>query len=159
MSTRNEQLATAVEQQSRETIEFLRGLSDADMNEPCADPSGATVGAVVAHLGEGYDQVLGWIESVAGGTAAPIGNVGRQHGPHTHDTAERIELLRHGGEDWAALLRRFDDGQLDRVPPAAENITDGTRTLGEIMQSMLEHQSAHVEYVRQAVSGRSVDAR
>jgi hypothetical protein len=159
VSTRNEQLASAVEQQSRETIEFLRGLSDADMNEPCADPSGATVGAVVAHLGEGYDQVLGWIESVAGETTAPIGTVGHRHEPHAHDTAERIELLRLGGEDWAALLRRVDDERLDRVPPAAENITDGTRTLAEIMQSMLEHQSTHVEYVRQAVAGRSVDAR
>jgi DinB superfamily len=155
VSTRNEQLAVAVETQSRETVEFLSGLSDADMNAPCADPSGATVGAIVAHLGEGYDQVLGWIEKVAWGTAAPAGTAAHRHDPHEPDLSAQIELLRRGGADWAALLRRFGDEQLDRVPPATEGITDGSRSLAEIMDVMLDHQATHVNYIRQAVAGRT----
>jgi DinB superfamily len=158
VSTRNEQLAILVETQSRKTIEFLSGLSDADLNTSCADPGGATVGAVVAHLGAGYDQVLGWIEKVAWGAATPAaGGHRHDHGPV--DLRAQIELLRRGGADWAALLRRFGDEQLDRVPPATEGITDGSKSLAEIMRMMLDHQAIHVNYIRQAVTGTTAAAQ
>lgn len=149
MSDRSERLAATVEQQSREMLEFLGGLGEAELRAPCGDPGNETVAHVVAHLSDGYEQVLDWIERTAAGLpprAAPAHT-------HRHDdtTSAQLDRLRAGGAAWATLVRGLDDTQLDQVPPAAPGIADGTSTLGHILGLMIDHQTAHLAHIRAAV--------
>jgi hypothetical protein len=161
VTDRGEQLASTIDQQSREFAQFLTGWTESDLRLPCADPSGSTVDAVLSHLGEGYDLVLGWLERVAKGAPAdgpgsPGGDPAADGHAHDHQPGSlrtHAERLRRGEQTWAALVRGLSDAQLDLVPPAAQDITDGTRPLAEIMDRMIEHQSIHLDYVRDAVPG------
>jgi hypothetical protein len=171
MGERGEQLALTIEQQSRELLVLLGGLSESDLRASCEDPSGSTVEAVVHHLGEGYDDVLAWLERSAWGT--PADGPGRpapppgphrqpgphgahlQPGPHGDHLAGQIEHLRDGGVRWAALVRGFGEEQLGKVPPATPGVTDGSKTLAEIVDLLIDHQQAHVTYIRRALPERA----
>lgn len=164
---RSEELASTIDRQSRDLDRFLAERSESDLRLPCADPGGSTVGAVLSHLGEGSDIVLGWLEAVVKGGSGS----GNGHGPsvpgadeaghgHDHDSGPadlraHAERLRRGGQTWAALVRGLSDAQLDQVPPLTKDITDGTKPLAEIMDRMIEHQLIHLDYIRAAVTGQA----
>jgi hypothetical protein len=156
VSPRSDSLADRIETRSRELTSFLTGLGEADLRAPTEDPGGRSAGEVVAHLGEGYHEVLAWLGRAAqdpSGAAdtAPAGDGHHDHGGPV-DVPAVVHELEHGGVRWAALVRGFTDGQLDRVPPATPGYTDGQRTLEQIVTSMLEHQEAHLNSIRRAVA-------
>ncbi len=162
MADRSEQLASTIDRQANDLDQVLAGLTDSDLELPCADPGGATVGEVLSHLGEGSGMVLGWLDLVASGAPAgdqdSAGTQGHAGHGHGHDAGAgsvrgHAERLRQGGETWSELVRGLSDEQLDQVPAAAENITDGTTTLAGIMALMIDHQSAHLDYIKTAVTG------
>jgi hypothetical protein len=174
-------IAATIDDKSRELVDFFAGLDRSDLRTACADPNGATVAAVLEHLDEGYDQALGWLRLAAAGALPAAGppavpapaDHGHDH-PHPHehphphdhehphdhdhggsDVAAATEHLRRGGEVWAEMVRGFTPEQLDLVPPATPGITDGTRSLGDILVDLLDHQMAHLAYARQAVADRA----
>jgi len=147
VADQSEQLASEIEKQNAELAHFFAGCTDADLRRPCADPSGATVAAVLGHLSEGYDLVLGWLARTTGSqVAVPAGG----EADDLHAYAERLAA---GGRAWATLTSGLDDAQLGTVPPATPDITDGTKPLGSIISHMIEHQSIHLNYVKDAVTG------
>ena len=169
MNDRTERLAVTIEQKNEEMLDLLAGLESSDLDRPCADPGGSTVGAVVAHLAEGYGLVLGWIARTTGqetdgqrADASPAPQTHDHtlhHGEPERDVVEHIAQLRAGGAVWAALIRGLADDQLERVPAATPMITDGTQTLADIMEMMVEHQSAHLTYIKEAVADPAVPSR
>lgn len=154
MGDRTVQLAATVEDASREVVEFFAALDPADLRLPCADPSGGTVGAVLHHLDDGYDMALAWLRAVS--TEDGPAPVAHQHDSHDNgDAAAQVERLRRGGETWTEMVRGFTDVQLDRVPPATEGITDGTKSLADVVLVLVDHQMAHLGHARQALADRA----
>lgn len=164
---RTERIAADIDVKSREMVEFFAGLGAADLSAACADPNGATVGAVLEHLDEGYDLALGWLRLAADGqlpaSAAPPAHDHSHDHDHDHDHGERdpaaaIEHLKHGGEAWSAMVRGFTPGQMSRIPPATPGITDGSTPIGEILLDLVDHQMTHLAYAQQAVAARRATA-
>jgi hypothetical protein len=57
VTERSSQLAAKAERQLSDTVEFLAGLADSDLQTPCDDDrAGETIGAVAAHIAQGYGQ-------------------------------------------------------------------------------------------------------
>ena len=153
MGDRGIQLASRIEQQNSELARFLNARTESDLRLACADPSGSTVDAVLSHLAEGYDLVLGWLEGVANGEPpGPAGHEHHHHGNGSGNLSAYIEHLSRGGRAWESLTRGLSDAQLEQVPPATPDITDGTAPLAEIIDRMIEHQAIHVDYIRNAVT-------
>lgn len=209
MSETGDDLPTKIELLRTESIVFLSGLSTSDLDIPCDDLGGSTVGQVVSHLGEGVPEVLKWLDASLApvGTAAAAGPVhghgpgaagggglhakllglfrrhrggsaaghGHDHGhghahghdhphphphPHGHGTAadpmaqvtSTIALLDSGLADLAERLRTLPPVQLERTPPAAPGITDGTVPLGRVVSLMADHQFDHLGVMSKAVA-------
>jgi len=145
----SEALAITIEQQCRDVVEFFSGLNEAELRAPCGDPSGDTVAAVLDHLGDGYGEVVGWLCEVAGAPAPATAAVA---GDHAHGPAAAVERIASGASLLAGTVRGLSQRQLDLVPPAKPGFTDGSKRLSEVIGGMIGHQTAHVDYVKQAVS-------
>jgi hypothetical protein len=157
MSERGNALAAKAEKSYADLIEFLQSLNEADLTAPCEDPSGKTVGAVAGHLAEGAEQLFSWGATVLHGG----GPTGAAPSGHSHDTAvlstttqlnDAVALFNRAGTAAISLLRFLTDEQLDSKPPAAEGISDGSATLAEVIDDLMEHQTEHVRFMRDAVA-------
>ncbi|MGO9082790.1 MAG: maleylpyruvate isomerase N-terminal domain-containing protein [Streptosporangiaceae bacterium] len=180
MRDRTDQIISNVDRVNSELIDFLAHLTDADLATPCDNPAGPTVGAIVTHVGEGSPEVFRWLTSVIEGTASPdpapsaMDDHAHDH-DHEHsrehadgaghdeqvaqlDPAAMIELMRAGKPVMVGLLSSLTDEQLDRTPPAAAGITDGTRTLFQVISDMVEHQAEHLADMRAALAARAGSA-
>jgi hypothetical protein len=159
MGKQASEIAAQIERENARLIDFLSGLTDAQLRARCDDHAGATVGAVAAHLADGARQVLNWMH---GGDSQPQAEsaapTAGDH-PHAHDApdvavGEVIELLKESGAKSASLIRGLTDDQIGNVLPAAEGIADGKTPLGQVAANMLAHQAEHVNNMMEAVAQR-----
>jgi hypothetical protein len=177
MSHHAQHIARDADVLRREVVEFVSGLSPVDLSAGCDDDSGDTVEHVLTHMQDGVPQVLGWFSQALAPTTAHqrlLAKVlrrapghGHQHG-HGHDHGHRSRSPRasSGGSrpaDLAAdldaslsasvrLVSQLSDADLDRVPPPAPGVTDGTLSVRQIVSGMIEHQRDHVRTMERAVA-------
>jgi hypothetical protein len=157
MSERGNQLATKSEKSYTDLIAFLSNLSEADLKAPCADPSGATVGHVAGHLAEGAEMLFSWGGAVLHGAPVPGGAPTGEHN-HSHanittatQLGDAVALFNRAGTAAISLLRFLTDEQLDSIAPAAEGISDGTLTLEQVIDELMDHQNEHLAFMQEAV--------
>ncbi len=173
MSDRAERLADRLEQKVGEVMEMSAAVTDEQLRLRCADPKGSTVGAVLSHLREGTDDVLAWAARFhdSGGTAAPAAHLHDHDHGHVHDdddhehdhehdhdhvpdAAEQAGTVAALGRARSVLggtVRGLSDEQLDYVPPATKDVTDGSLTLEGIVVAIVEDLDKHMAYVAAAV--------
>lgn len=65
-----------------------------------------------------------------------------------------LELVRARREIFTEFLAKLTDEQLQSVAPAAPGITNGTRTLAEVIDDMIDHQAQHLAYMRGSMERR-----
>lgn len=158
MSERGTELMAKVSRQLDEMAEFVRNLNEADLRKPCPDDdAGDTVGAVVAHMAEGYHSVGRFLQStgyVPGSLAT-----GKSHGHgHGHERAHAPEAVPDvldrltSGKTPIGLLADLTDEQFDSVPPAVNRFADGRRTLERVIDAVIAHQAAHLVTLERAVT-------
>jgi hypothetical protein len=155
VSERSEPIATTIERSNHAMVSFLGDIRPDQLAIACADDGGETIGAIVAHLAEGYEQILGWIQRSTGGPVSP------PPAPRVRTDIFVGQVARLGqlGVEWAALVRGLTNEQLDLVPPATTGITDGSLTLGSVMDELLEHQRLHLTYIDKALGELGSRAR
>jgi len=159
MGERGTRLMEKANGQLSEIIEFFGTLDEADLRKPCADESaehsaGDTVGAVAAHMAEGYHH-LGRFLQAAGyvpGQPAAGNNHGHDHG-HAPEALPGIRDRLTAGKVPLGLLADLTDEQLDSVPPAGSSrFSDGRRTLEQVIDAVIAHQAAHLVTLKRAVA-------
>jgi hypothetical protein len=159
MSERGTRLMAKADGQLSGMIEFLGTLDEADLRRPCADESaedsaGDTVGAVAAHMAEGYHH-LGRFLQAAGyvpGPPATGNNHGHDHGRAPEALPEMRDRLT-GGRAPIGLLAELSNEQLDSLPPAGSSrFSDGRRTLEQVIDAVIAHQAAHLLTLKRAVA-------
>jgi hypothetical protein len=143
------------ERQISELSVLLSTAEEAVLRGPCPGREklgDGTVTAVALHTADTYLRIAGFIHGHA--QHAHTGAVVHKHG----SAAERIdpsELIRRLANARRALgaLGQLTDEQLDAVPAAGRaRFCDGTRTLEEVLASMLRHQGHQIEALRAAVA-------
>jgi len=142
-----------------EMVEFFGTLDEADLRNPCpdddtGDSAGDTVGAVAAHMAQGY-HFLGRFLQAEGYVSGPP-STGNKHS-HDHGHApEALPDIRDrltGGKAPIGLLADLTDEQLDSVPPAGSSrFSDGSRTLEQVVDAAIAHQAAHLVTLQRAVA-------
>ncbi|MDX2679233.1 DinB family protein [Streptomyces soliscabiei] len=163
MSKRADELVAKFEQLNSELIGFVSGLTDEQLKARTGDDGGATVGDVLAHLGEGAPEVLAWLTTA---TDTPAPRHEHHHGHshshgHTHHHGngrqDIVQRLNDSLETVVGVLRTLSDEQLGCKPPAAPGITDGSKELGAVIDLMIGHQANHLAHIRQAVELQQAD--
>jgi hypothetical protein len=98
VSRRAEELASELDREFSRMIELVGGLSPHQVQAPCEDSQGQTVGAVLAHLREGTHLVVDWAAGLAGaGVPTPRAEVGAA--VHDHGNGHRHEHVHHQHDD------------------------------------------------------------
>ena len=153
MNARGTDLMTKASSQLAEATGLVSRLTEADLSSPCSDESGdsagRTIGAVTAHLAEGYAK-LGQFLQTSGDLP---------HAPGTHDhpdpMPETLPKLRDrlaAGTASVGLLADLTDQQLDSVPEGrSTRFSDGRRTLAQVLDTALAHQAEHLAALKRAV--------
>lgn len=168
MSERGTELMRKASRQLDEMAEFFGSLDDADLRKPCPEDGigdrsdGDTVGAVAAHMAQGYHflgkflQADGYVPgSPAAGNRKGRGHrYGRGHGGTLAPAAlpDVVDRLT-GGKAPIGLLADLTGEQLDSVPPAGSSrFSDGSRTLEQVIDEVIAHQAAHLVLLKRAVA-------
>jgi hypothetical protein len=165
MSERGEELAARLDRQISELAGVLSGLSESDLRAASQDPKAPTTGDLLDHLLGGTALVIGWLGRVS--QSGPR----QEHGPGDHghgaghpeagggaegraDPAELVATFRSGGAELVQVVRAFRDEQLDSYPPATPELTDGSRTLGQVIDFVIEDLAGHMRYLNEALATR-----
>ena len=146
MSSRARQLADEAGTQIGELAGCIEAADDRDLMRPCPGRQklgDGTIGAAARHTAENYLRAATLVEP---DTGRPIA-----HGTHaTQAGVDRGELLARLQAAGGAISRvaRLDELTLDTVPPAGTiRFADGTRTLEQILSSILKHQRHQVDAI------------
>jgi hypothetical protein len=182
VSVRGDQLVEKTQRQLATTSAFLSGLTSSDLLVFCDDDrGGSTIGSVATHLGSGYGQAVRFLQAVGimlddpGTTASQgtrseayamvHGGTGHGHGHgHGHteatveDLSEMIAQLRLDSESAIDVLVTLSDEQLSLIPPAIGTMSDGRKTLAQVIEDSMDHQMAHLDRMKKSLanSPRSV---
>jgi hypothetical protein len=168
VSERVSTILERVDDLNSRTIDFVASLTGPQLRTPCEDPECATVGDVVQHLVEGSKQVMGWAAATLGdppATATTSADTAEQHGHdhghdhdhdhgHSHgpvDTVAAIEVMRAAWTASVKMIGNLTDAQLDSVPASTQGIADGSVTLNQILNRMMDHQEQHLTYMTTAL--------
>jgi hypothetical protein len=162
MSARGTDLMNKASGQLAEATGLVDRLTEAELGALCPDESddgaGHTVGAVAAHLAQGYGrlgqflQVSGYIPH-ASGTGAHDHAGREQHGadPAPESVPGLLNRLAAGTAS-VGLLADLTDQQLDSVPDdRSSRFSDGRRTLAQVLDVAIAHQAEHLAALRRAV--------
>lgn len=126
MGTRAEALAARIERGARDLVTAVEGLSEEEWRTECGDDQSA-VGLLVHHVASAYPTAVGLIATLAGGGLVPgltwtlVDQLQARYvtAQTRQGKAETLGLLRRTSAEAAAVIRQFDDAQLDRVAPTA----------------------------------------
>ena len=167
MSERGTRLMAKADSQLSEMIEFFGTLNEVDLHKPYPDEStedsaGDTVGAVAAHMAQGYHflgkflQADGYVPgSPATGNRKGCGHRYRPGHGRTFPPAALPAVVDRltAGKAPIGLLADLTDEQLDSVPPVGSSrFSDGSRTLEQVIDEVIAHQAAHLATLKRAVA-------
>lgn len=157
MSARAHGLHETGDRQIAELTERLSAAGDAALGCPCPGRAAfgdGTVGAVAAHTTDNYRRMA---QFAAGITDVDVDNEPDDHS--THYRASDVELRELLGRLAAARhafarIGQLSDEQIDAVPPSgAIRFADGTRTLEQVLVSVLKHQRHQLDALTAALCG------
>ena len=159
MSERGMNLMKKANRQVDEIAGLLRTLDEADLAKPARDDggdcTGDTVGALAAHVAEGYHRLGGFLEATGylhGSPAAGDGHGGAcGHSPAPKSLADVLDRLTSGRDEIAKVAKLTDD-QLDSVPDQLGRFSDGRRTLEGVIDAVIAHQAEHAATLKRAVA-------
>lgn len=159
MSERATRLMAKADGQLSEIIEFFGTLDEADLRKSCPDEgaehsAGDTVGAVAAHMAEGYHHLGRFLKATGNvpGPQAKPNNHRHDHG-HASEALPDIRVRLASGRTPIRVLTDLTDEQLDSVPPAGSSrFSDGHRTLEQVIDAVIAHQAAHLSTLKRAVA-------
>lgn len=178
MSERASQLHQIADRQVTELIDLISSRKEAALALPCPGRGklgDGTVAACASHSADNYLRIAAFVS----GAQQSSGNShrgARRHGaglgllrlrghraghrPGRHDAipgadqVQRDDLLQRlsTGREALAAIAGLREDQLDAIPPAGEmKFCDGKRDLGEIVASLLRHQSHQLNALRSAL--------
>ena len=167
MSERGIRLMAKADSQLSEMIEFFGTLNEVDLHKPYPDEStedraGDTVGAVAAHMAQGYHFLGKFLQADGYVPGSPVmgnrkgrGHRYRQGHGRTLPPAALPDVMDRlsAGKAPIGLLADLTDEQLDSVPAAGSSrFSDESRTLEQVIDHVIAHQAAHLVTLKRAVA-------
>ncbi|MBJ7600779.1 MAG: hypothetical protein DLM67_16520 [Candidatus Nephthysia bennettiae] len=155
-STRSAELARRFEEMHAEVLGFAEGCSDADWRVGCE--GSRTVGIVVDHIGQGYDQLVGWLGGYLEGRPVPQTpeDIDADNEVHARAVADRsrtetLEALRSRASRTSTFIRSLDDDQLGITMPM--KLAGGAPISADQLVKILgRHTSGHLVSCREALA-------
>jgi hypothetical protein len=155
MSLRAQRLLDTAERQADELAERLAAAGPTALSRACPGREklgDGTVAAVATHTTESYDIIARFVHAVGYGGDPPRGG----HGRGSQSSAIELDALLArlaAARDALAVIGQLSDEQLEVVPPAGDmRFADGTRTVEEVLASLLKHQRHQVDGIARALS-------
>lgn len=153
MSLRAQRLHEAADGQVEQLAELLAAAGAEGLRRPCpgrAHLGDGSVAAVALLTVSSYEQIA---EFVTGAPQPHTGGHREVHGANAV-TLDALLVRLAAARDALTPIARLTDDELDSVPDASEmKFADGTRTLEQIIGSLLRHQRHQVDAVAAAAGG------
>lgn len=153
MSERGAELMMKASRQLSQMTEFFATLSATDLLRPCAvGEVGDAVGALAAHIAEGYHR-LGRLLASAAHAPGAVPARGHEHGS-VGEAVTLPDLLQHlmDGQIPISTLAALTADQLHATAPPIPHVCDSNRTLEGAIEDVIAHQAEHLASLRQALS-------
>lgn len=177
MSDRSVELMMRALDQLDEAAQLLEQSTESQLRRPYKETadghSATTVGGAAIHFAQGYGKLGKFLNDAgyisAADRFAPSGAQGGGHGPHgghgahgggghgAHGFAGESQLKAPDviktldrAREIVGLFEELSDEQLDSVPSVLGEWSDGRRTLGVVLETLVDHQSEHLESLREA---------
>jgi hypothetical protein len=165
MGERGTQLHEKADGQISELIGLVSGNSEGSLKLPCRGREklgDGTVAALALHTADNYLRIAGFLRAAGQLPGAPTGagQHAQRAGPHDNDYAaenigrhillERLSAAR----DALRALADVPDERLGTVPLTGSfRFCDGQRTLEQVVDRLLNHQSHQVDAITAVVGG------
>lgn len=158
MSERAEALASRFAAANDEFVATIEECTDAQWRTTCPDEE-RPVGVVAHHVAGAQRAAAGWMQAVASGQPLPpltielINQLNARHAERHSTTGkdETVALLRHNGQETAALIRALSDAELDRTgsaPLFGPNPISAEQIISHVL---IAHIMGHLRSIRQAL--------
>ena len=142
------ELARRFEETHAEVLSFAEGCTDADWKAACE--GSRTVGLVLDHIGEGYDQSVEWLQGYLEGRPVPhtAEQIDAQNKVHAGAAGDRprdetLEALRSRAERTSTFIRALDDEQLSITMPLG--LAGGAPiSADQLVKILYRHTSQHL---------------
>jgi hypothetical protein len=151
-------IAAEFDRVNADVCRLVSECTAADWTASCAE-EGWPVGAVVAHIAEGYGGILGWVQEYLAGRPVQItraeidaANLTRSASGAALSRAEALELLHTRAALAIAVISDIDDEKLAATHPFGP--AGGHEvSLGQVCAILTRHTSRHLISCRAALSG------
>jgi hypothetical protein len=155
MSLRAQRLFDTADRQAAELAERLAAAGPSALSRACPGREklgDGTVAAVAAHTTERYVLIARFVHAVDHGGDPPRDVHGRGYESSEIELDALLARLA-AARDALAVIGELSDEQLEVVPPDGDmRFADGTRTLEQVLASLLKHQRHQVDALARAVS-------
>lgn len=158
MSTRADALADQFEATNADVLAFVSACDDATWSSPC-EGEGWTIGAVAAHIADGYTATTAWMREIVAGRPVSMtmenlhaGNAARSIANARRERNAVLARLRTGGDAVAAYVRSLGDEDLAHSAPFGPS---GGRAISAeklIERVLLVHPRTHLESMRASLA-------
>jgi hypothetical protein len=139
-------------EQLDDLVEFFGELDEGDLRKPHPERRGKTVGDAAAHVAEGYHFMQGFLNK-EGYLSGARDSTGHGHGQRLSIQLSDIRRRLNEARSPIASLAELRDDQLDSVPPAkSSRFSDGRRTLEQVIEAVIAHQTEHLRELESAVA-------
>jgi hypothetical protein len=152
MNQRSKALAHKASRQLEEITAFLETLHEEDLERPDPNRSGKTLAATAAHMAEGYNHLGRLLEAQV--FAPGSHGVGHAHG--RGPALQLPDITNRAVEARSAVsqIANLTDEQLAIVPPSGSSrFSDGCRTVRQLIEAVITHQTDHLASLKAAVRG------
>jgi Sulfotransferase domain len=150
------EFAKEIETSTAELAEFITGLTEAELKSDYCGQANQTVASIVEYLTAGVESAHAWLMAVTGeGSPAPAQASGRSapdlsNGPF--DKAWTIARLRTSLIAVSDLVRVLSRSQLDAAAPRLPGLDVGNRTLGQVINELIDRQRRSISLMRESVT-------
>jgi hypothetical protein len=151
MNARGKELHAIADRQIAELIALISAVDEAGLRRPCPGREklgDGTVAAAARHTADNYQRIAAFVKTGDRMSNAHEPGAGQHDDQYTADNTDPGAVVEQlsTSRDTLGCMAELPDSRLDAIPAKDSfRFCDGQRTLGQVLASLLKHQSHQLD--------------